>query len=44
MVTEEKFIILFNRNIHDAVGTTQEGFYSIKGGTQAMVVMKIDLS
>jgi hypothetical protein len=44
VILDEKFGFLFNRNIHDAVGTTPEGFHSIKGGKQVAVIMKIDLS
>jgi hypothetical protein len=44
MVIEEYFNFLFNGQILDAVGTSREGFHSIKGRKQATVVMEIDLS
>jgi hypothetical protein len=31
-ISEEQFGFLFNRKIHDAVGTAQEGLHSIKVG------------
>jgi len=43
-IFEEQFGFLFNRKIHDVVGTTQEDFYSINVGKYSTLVMKTDLS
>jgi hypothetical protein len=44
VILEEQFGFLFNRQIHDVVGTAQEGLHTIKSDKFPKVVMKIDLA
>ena len=41
---EEQFRFLFNKQIHDAMDSTQEGLHSIKLNKLPAAVMKINLS
>ena len=41
---EEKFRFMFNKQIHDAVDSTQEGLHSIKLNKLLAAAMKITLS
>jgi hypothetical protein len=44
MISEEQFGFLFNRQIHDAVGSAQECLHSIKLDKLPTIALKIDLA